>query len=190
MENSVVDLPHAIDLLIGLAVVLAAGLSMRALRMLGLWTPEDSWDPVQKWQQLNGARKTAVIVAYLMSIGFFQFALLEASAWQASVGKHLMKIHVTDLGGNRLTLLRSFLRAAAKCLFNFIPYVGFASMGSVLGSERRQALHDFPVKTVVRQGPPLGGAIEIWRLPLAFGMQYASLVLTFLWTFQSANSGP
>jgi uncharacterized RDD family membrane protein YckC len=184
MQNLVVELQaYAIDLLIGVAIVLAAGISLRVLRELGVWTPDDSRDPVEKWHQLSAAGRTAVIVIYVMSIGFFQFAFLEASAWQASVGKHLMKIHVTDLGGNRLSFLRSFLRASAKCLYNGIPYVGLASIAFIMGSTRRQAMHDFTARTIVLQGrPEAGGALQLWRVPAAFGIQYAWLIVTFMWT--------
>jgi hypothetical protein len=65
MQNLVVELQaYAIDLLVGVAIVLAAGLSLRILRALGAWTPENYGDPREQWQSQEFSRKGHVFSQY------------------------------------------------------------------------------------------------------------------------------
>ena len=172
-----------IDMVTALSILLAAGFSLRLLRSFGLWTPTEGADPVSMWHELGFAPKAGVIVAYIVSMGLFYFAFLESSSWQASIGKRLLSIHVTDVHGRRLRLPQSFGRAIAKCFLNV--WIGFfLSILCIAASRRRQALHDFAARTVVRSGRPTASdSLEPWRLLAAIGTQYLWLVLTFAITF-------
>lgn len=44
------------------------------------------------------------------------FALSESSPWQATLGKRLLGLRVTDVAGNRIGIGRAFLRTAVKLL--------------------------------------------------------------------------
>jgi hypothetical protein len=86
--------------------------------------------------------------------------VLESSRWQATLGKKIMGLEVTDLDGNRLGFLRALLRSLAK-IISSIPFgLGFLMAAF---TARKQALHDIIVKTlVVRTGPS-----HLWKIILA-----------------------
>jgi len=74
---------------------------------------------------------------------------LESSKHQATVGKMVLKIRVTDLNGQRL----SFTRATGRYFARLVSVLLFG-MGFVIAAftERRQALHDFAAGTLVLKG--------------------------------------
>jgi len=90
------------------------------------------------------------LVSHVLGWGgyLFYFSYLESSEWQATIGKQVMNIVVTDQDGRRLR----FNRAAARTV------AGLFSVASVIGAaicaftERREALHDIVTGTVVRRG--------------------------------------
>lgn len=70
----------------------------------------------------------------------------EASVRQATIGKRLMDIRVTDMIGNRITLSVSFGRNIAK-IFSVLPlFIGY--LYSFL-NKKQQCLHDVIVGTLV-----------------------------------------
>ena len=88
------------------------------------------------------------------------WAVLESSSRQATFGKRIMGLEVTDLEGNRLSFLRAFLRTLAK-IISSIPF----GLGFLIAAftARKQALHDIIVKTlVVRSGPS-----QLWKVIVA-----------------------
>jgi len=50
----------------------------------------------------------------LTLVPFLYWPVLESSSWQATVGKRVMGLQVTDLGGDRLSFVHALLRAFAK----------------------------------------------------------------------------
>jgi len=96
------------------------------------------------------------VVAVIGSVVLFLITLLywpamESSARQATFGKSLVGIQVTDLDGGRTTFLRAFLRNIAKVISAFPLGIGFL-LAAFTG--RKQALHDMITKClVVRTGP-------------------------------------
>lgn len=137
---------YVIDVTIAFAVLLAATLAIRWLRMVGVWTPAAGVDAVGGWASLKTPAKVAVIIASLVSMGPIYLALFEASAWQASIGKRLVNIYVTDEAGRRVGLARSIGRSFAKAIFILLQ-VAFLSLFTILVSAKKQALHDFAAKT-------------------------------------------
>jgi len=178
---------HLIDIAIASTVILASGFVMRYLRALGLWTvPEAVQDPVSIWNALPAAAKLAVILAFVISKGSFYSGFFQASAWQASIGKRLLGLYVTDTAGKRLGLLRSLGRSFAKDFFNVLPFIGAASVATIAATSRRQALHDYAAKTVVLKGRPAeSGSPGIWRIVMGFGIQSIWYIVTMLAVFRT-----
>jgi len=179
---------HLIDALIALAVMFAGGFVMRWLRVLGVWdvpVPEGEADPVMLWHWMNPASKVAIVVAFIVSMGVFYSGFFQASAWQATIGKRLLNIYVTDPVGRRISLTRSLVRSIAKGVFNTF-YLGIISVGTIVAAAKKQALHDYVAKTVVVNGrPPEGGSLELWRVVAAFGVQLLWFVVTMLAVFRN-----
>jgi uncharacterized RDD family membrane protein YckC len=180
---------HLIDLLIALAIMMAAAFFMRWLRALGVWRiptpPSGETDPLTLWQSMSTACKAAIIVCFIVTMGPFYLGLLQASAWQASIGKRLLNIYVTDTAGRRLRLGRSLARSFAKEVFN-VFYLGFVSVLSMIATAKMQALHDLAAKTVVLNGRPSGiGSPEPWRFVAGFAIQFLWFVLTMLAVFRT-----
>ncbi len=79
------------------------------------------------------------------------FPLLESSARQATFGKQLLGLQVTDLDGARVSFVRALMRNLGKILSAIPLYIGFI-LAAFTG--RKQALHDILAKClVVRTGP-------------------------------------
>ena len=67
-------------------------------------------------------------------------ALMESSEWQATVGKRLLGLVVTDMAGQRVSFGRATGRHFAKIITNMVPaFIGYIMAGF---TERKQALHD------------------------------------------------
>lgn len=74
------------------------------------------------------------------------FIVCEASTLQATPGKMVCRLRVTDLHGNRITLLRSAGRYFGKYLSALILGIGFLM---VMWTQRKQGLHDILAGTCV-----------------------------------------
>ncbi|MDX8400478.1 MAG: RDD family protein [Gallionellaceae bacterium] len=84
-------------------------------------------------------------------INLLYFPVMESSQRQATFGKSLCGIKVTDLDGKQLTFLRSLLRNIAKIL-SAIPFcIGFL-LAAFTG--RKQALHDMLANCLVVRTTP------------------------------------
>ncbi|MBX3663394.1 MAG: RDD family protein [Burkholderiales bacterium] len=82
---------------------------------------------------------------------FLYWPVMESSARQATFGKRLMGLQVTDLEGGPTSFIKSLLRNLAKILSALILCIGFL-MAAFTG--RKQALHDMMTGClVVRTGP-------------------------------------
>ena len=82
----------------------------------------------------------AVLIEVLFYLGWFlYFAILESSEWQASIGKKIVGLTVTDIRGHRL----SFARAAGRSFGAMISHMTFG-VGYVMAgfTGKKQALHD------------------------------------------------
>jgi uncharacterized RDD family membrane protein YckC len=98
-----------IDGLISAIVFLLVALSMRGLRILGfwtppLWTPPSGMSPELLWSSVGTPARILAVLAYPVFLGAFYLAVFEASRWQASLGKRLLDVHVTDAAGSRLSI--------------------------------------------------------------------------------------
>jgi len=89
-----------------------------------------------------GALLGSILAAYgivLIVIPWLYFAGFESSRSQATPGKLLMHIVVTDMTGNKPTFARVTLRHFAKFVSALVIFIGFLMIGL---TQRRQGLHD------------------------------------------------
>ena len=89
--------------------------------------------------------------AYLLSlvVGWLYSALFESGGWQATPGKRVLGIKVTDLYGSRISFGRASGRHFAKYITGFTLGIGYLM---ILWTERKQALHDKIAGTLVILG--------------------------------------
>jgi uncharacterized RDD family membrane protein YckC len=80
--------------------------------------------------------------------GWLYEAFLESSSYQATLGKMIFGMKVTDLQGNRISFARATGRHFAKILSTMILFIGFIMVGF---TERKQGLHDMLAGTLVRR---------------------------------------
>lgn len=82
-----------------------------------------------------------------IAAGWLYNAYFESSEWQATLGKKVMNLVVTDLEGQRLTFGRASGRFFAKIISGLIPFgIGYIMAGF---TEKRQALHDMIASCLV-----------------------------------------
>jgi uncharacterized RDD family membrane protein YckC len=75
----------------------------------------------------------------MMIAGWLYFALMESSSRGATLGKIVLRIHVTDMEGNNISFGRASGRYFGKILSGLIFYIGFIMAGF---TQQKQALHD------------------------------------------------
>ena len=173
---------HLLDVLVAFSVLLLVAIVMRGLRAFGLWMPDPGRTPEQAWQALGVVAKIFILVAFVLSMGPIYFMLWEASSWQATLGKRLLNIYVTDDNRQRISLGRSVGRWLARWICswfggNLISVITIASTGN------GKAIHDFLGQTLVLRGRPVpDGALEPWRVAAAFVFPSLWLMGTFLAT--------
>ena len=73
-------------------------------------------------------------------------AAMESSSRQATLGKMIFSMKVTDLNGNRISFARATGRHFAKYISAAIFFIGYIMAGF---TERKQALHDMVAGTLV-----------------------------------------
>jgi uncharacterized RDD family membrane protein YckC len=81
----------------------------------------------------------AALGLIILVVPWLYFAGFESSRSQATPGKLLMRIVVTDLEGNKPTFARVTLRHFAKFISALIIFIGFLMIGL---TKKRQGLHD------------------------------------------------
>jgi uncharacterized RDD family membrane protein YckC len=73
-------------------------------------------------------------------------AFMESSSYQATLGKMIFGMKVTDLNGNRISFERATGRHFAKWLSAMIFCIGYIMVGF---TDRKQGLHDLLAGTLV-----------------------------------------
>jgi len=87
-------------------------------------------------------------VIFLLFGSWLYGAFMESSSYQATLGKMIFGMKVTDLNGNRISFERATGRHFAKWLSGMFLCVGFIMVGL---TERKQGLHDLLAGTLVRR---------------------------------------
>ena len=80
--------------------------------------------------------------------GWLYEALLLSSSWQATVGKMVLGLRVTDVQGQPIDFGRATLRHFAKYLSALMFGIGYLM---VAFTEKKQGLHDLMAGTVVQK---------------------------------------
>jgi uncharacterized RDD family membrane protein YckC len=100
-----------------------------------------------------GPRMIAVMAMSLV-IGWLYWAGLQASSWQATLGKKALGLYVTDLSGHRVTFGKASGRFfAGRGIAAIVPSIGglYFIVSCILAgiTEKKQALHDIIAGTLV-----------------------------------------
>ncbi len=107
-------------------------------------------------------QSVALLIAVAIALPWVYFCLLEMSAGQATYGKKLLGLAVTDHVGDRLSLLQGSIRFIFKLLTGLMGGVGLFAAAY---DRKMQGLHDRLAKSfVVQRGPA-----NWWQLLLIFG---------------------
>jgi uncharacterized RDD family membrane protein YckC len=85
-------------------------------------------------------------------LGFVYYVIFEASKWQATPGKMLVGLRVTDLDGRRLGIGRSLARNAVRLVNVITALIPVICYLAVAWTARKQGLHDMLAKTLVLNG--------------------------------------
>lgn len=72
-------------------------------------------------------------------IEWLYYALLESSAWQATIGKKTLGLEVTDIAGRRISFARATGRYFGKFVSVMTLWIGYIMAGF---TAQKQALHD------------------------------------------------
>jgi uncharacterized RDD family membrane protein YckC len=95
--------------------------------------------------QLTPAAFVTTIVAV-----WLYYTLFEASFWQATPGKRMLRLYVADINGRPPTFARAAARNAAKLISSLTFLVGYLVAGF---TPRKQALHDLLASCLVLRRP-------------------------------------
>jgi uncharacterized RDD family membrane protein YckC len=93
---------------------------------------------------IAGAASTAALIVF--GGQWLYEAILTSSSWQATVGKKIVGLKVTDEAGNRISFARATGRHFAKYISVIILWIGFIMAAF---TERKRALHDMIAGTLV-----------------------------------------
>lgn len=96
-----------------------------------------------------GAQSSSVATVV---IGFVYYALFEGSKWQATPGKLALRLRVTDIDGQRLSLGRAAARNAVRLTNMIIWLIPLVCYLAVAWTQRKQGLHDLVAGTLVLNG--------------------------------------
>jgi len=92
------------------------------------------------WEVYTGTTQQFFALRLLiLMIQWVYFALLESSPWQASIGKRMLGLRVTDIEGRRISFGRASARYFCTLLSGFILMIGFVMIAF---TQKKQALHD------------------------------------------------
>jgi uncharacterized RDD family membrane protein YckC len=138
IDSFVIGIPAAIISFIGITVLMGTTMDFNQLMYDPEYMPSDG----EMFAFVGGY---LVMILLLSIIATLYFAILHSSKWQATVGKKLVGIKVTDLNGNRITFWRAFGRLFAMILSGIL-YIGYIM---VAFTEKKQGLHDMIAGTLV-----------------------------------------
>jgi uncharacterized RDD family membrane protein YckC len=114
------------------------------LGLVGVAAEVDENSPA--WMGIN-----LLINGVSLLVGWLYFGLTESSSWQATVGKKLLKLKVTDMYGQRISFGRATGRYFGQILSGMICFIGYIM---VAFTEKKQGLHDM-----------LAGTLVVWDVP-------------------------
>jgi uncharacterized RDD family membrane protein YckC len=93
--------------------------------------------------------RTRITYGVIGLVAFLYYGLFEASARQATPGKQLLGLRVTDMKGRRLPPLHAWLRQGAKIITLAMSGLGYLP---ALFTVKAQTVHDIVARTLVVTG--------------------------------------
>jgi len=127
--------------LLGLVTVAGLGL-FRGLQNLYFYAVQHIPADQLTVEGTTGALVGSIIAAYgilLVIVPWLYFAGFESARSQATPGKVLMRLVVTDMDGQKPTFARTTLRFFSKFISVLIIFIGFLMIGF---TQKHQGLHD------------------------------------------------
>jgi uncharacterized RDD family membrane protein YckC len=112
------------------------GISFAASTGFDFWRLNDE-DMIGWIIALVSAVIIGAIIAFIIQVLYF--SIMESSKYQATLGKIILGLIVTDTEGNRLDIGKSLLRNLGKIISGFILMIGYIMAGL---TDKKQALHD------------------------------------------------
>jgi uncharacterized RDD family membrane protein YckC len=86
-------------------------------------------------------------IGIITLVSWFYYALSESSSWQATLGKKMLNLKVTDMTGQPISFGRASGRFFARIITKLIPFgVGYILAGF---TEKKQAIHDMIANCLV-----------------------------------------
>jgi uncharacterized RDD family membrane protein YckC len=122
------------SILLGVAVGVFIFMPLLGQGGAGGMSPESFWAMYTDMSRQGIARRLLVVMA-----AWLYWALLESSALQATPGKRMLGLFVTDLQGRRITFPRASGRFFGKAISGFLLMAGYIMAAF---TEKKQALHD------------------------------------------------
>ena len=102
---------------------------------------------------IQAAEDDAVALYFLLGpiINWLYFTISESSSWQATLGKKMLGLYVTDERRHRLSFGRANGRYWSKVISGLVLGIGFLMVGF---TKRKQGLHDKIAGTLVFRRTP------------------------------------
>ena len=129
------------SILLGVAVGIFIFMPLLGQSGAGGISPESFWALYMDTSRQGIARRLLVVMA-----AWLYWALLESSALQATPGKRMLGLIVTDLQGRRISFARASGRFFGKAISGFLLMAGYIMAGF---TEKKQALHDLIASCLV-----------------------------------------
>ncbi len=96
--------------------------------------------------EIQGQYHAIYLLVMSVPLGWMYFSGMESSPLQATVGKLVVGLYVTDLQGQRISFGRATGRFFAKVLSGMIILIGYLIAGA---TQKKQALHDMMASCLV-----------------------------------------
>ncbi len=112
---------------------------------------QDAW----KFYTGDSPQATALLLL-IQLVSWLYFAAFESSPWQATPGKKVLGLRVTNLEGKRLSFIRASGRYFGKIISWLLFGIGFALAGF---TQKKQALHDMLAGCLVLRDPSKFSAV-------------------------------
>ena len=122
---------------------------MPILGIMGIGLPTDiqnldSSEEIDMVAQMMAMAGVTQIV--FLTIQTLYFSFMESSKYQASIGKIVLGLKVTDVNGSPLDFTKALVRNLCKILSSMILLIGYLMAAF---TEKKQALHDMIAGTLV-----------------------------------------
>jgi len=107
----------------------------------------DSSDQAQAISMVSQIMAVAGISQVVfLAIQTLYYTFMESSKYQASIGKIVLGLKVTDTNGNKLDFTKALVRNLSKIISSMILLIGYLMAAF---TEKKQALHDMIAGTLV-----------------------------------------